>query len=374
MTKSNISYDKYLKNKDKFSEKSYAEKFSLLNNILYSLSWVGNILSILLSVFYIQKLFYSSFSDISENVFVTIIIVVCLIMFELLKRNTFDLFSIETIKNKFNIFKKEMILISLGTLFIVSSSFFLSLSGAREFMDKHKTFELATKSIISSKKDSIINLFETKKNEYITENTKLKKYNDDLRIKLNTATTADINKFQRIVDKNNETIANNNKEVQLLDKSKTDDINSLKDEESGTLESSITENKANIIVFVCISFIVELFILMGILHYDYYNNRINEEYEETIINTPEFKTWFKYNSLLELIYSLCTDIGEVIPIGDRMMELAEVNKINISRPEFEKFVKVLYSLDILIKEGKSRLLNKKEKDGLLLLKNNFKIK
>ena len=102
MTKSNISYDKYLKNKDKFSEKSYAEKFSLLNNILYSLSWVGNILSILLSVFYIQKLFYSSFSDISENIFVTIIIVVCLIMFELLKRNTFDLFSIETIKNKFN--------------------------------------------------------------------------------------------------------------------------------------------------------------------------------------------------------------------------------------------------------------------------------
>ena len=60
VNKSKLEFDKYLKLKEKTLAKSYAEKFKGLNTFLYIFSWVGNVISIFLAYWFVQKLLFSS--------------------------------------------------------------------------------------------------------------------------------------------------------------------------------------------------------------------------------------------------------------------------------------------------------------------------
>ena len=371
--KSKLSFDKYLSMKSKLIIKNYSEKYKWVDTFLYVFSWFGNVVSIFLAFFFIQTLFYSSFKEVSKGLIITIGIVIFLTLFELLKRYVFSLFSIEFIKQKFKLFKKDMIVFILGTLLLVSGSFYLSLNGAKNFVDNQKIFKTETKTLVSTQNDSIINFYENKKQEYITENQKLKSYNDELRTKLVGASVRDLNRYQIIIDKNDKTIDKNDIDISNLNKEKNDKTSEFKNEQSDILKSNLIENNSNILTFILISSIIELIIMIGVYYDKLYDFKTIEEYEETVINTSEFKTWYKYNSILELIYSSTKNVGDKLPTTDSLIELMKISNLQVTKPEFERLIKLLYNLEIIKKDLNRRILNKSEQEGKIFLKQYFKI-
>ena len=62
------------------------------------------------------------------------------------------LFSVELIKNKFKVFKKNMSSFIISVLVLIMGSFYLSLNGAMDFVDNQTIFPTTeTTNIITSK-------------------------------------------------------------------------------------------------------------------------------------------------------------------------------------------------------------------------------
>lgn len=374
--KSNISYEKYLSMKSKLLVKSFSEKFKWVDKFLYIFSWFGNVVSIFLSFFFLQTIFYTSFKDVSQSIIITISIILFLALFELLKRYILGLFSIEIIKNNFRIFKKGMIAYIISVFILLFGSFYLSLSGAKDFIDNTKVFKTETKNVVSNKEDSITNIYKTKISSFITENDNLRNINTSLRTKL-SETNADATKlrngYQKNIDKNIETINSNQSKIDEVEKELKSEITQLKTSEEENLNNALNDNKSNMIAFIIISALIELIIIIGIYYDKFYDFKTIEEYEKTVIETTNFRTWYLYNDILEIIYSSSKGVGQRIPTTDDMLGILKISNINITKPEFDKLIKVLYNLEIVYLEGKRRILNKSEEEGITLLKNYFKI-
>lgn len=374
--KSKISYEKYLHMKSKLLVKSYSEKFNWIDKFLYIFSWFGNAVSIFLAFFFLQTIFYASFKDVSDSIIVIFGIIFFLTLFELLKRYVIGLFSVEVIKNNLKIFKKGMGTYIISVLFLLSGSFYLTLSGAKDFIDNTKTFTSETKTYVSSKVDSISNIYNFKIETFNTENVNLRNINTSLRTKLSETTmeaTALRNGYQRNIDKNTEIIKSNQDKIDQIENEKKAEIESLKSTEEANLNTILSNNKSNIIAFIIISTLIELIIVIGIYYHKFYDFKTIEEYEKTVIETTNFKTWLIYNNILEIIYSYSKGVGQKIPTTDDILDMCKINNISISKTEFDRFIKILYTLDVLYLDGKRRILNKSEEDGFILLKNHFKI-
>lgn len=374
--KSKISYEKYLSMKSKLLIKSYTERFKFVDKFLYIFSWFGNTVSIFLAFFFMQTLFQSSFKGVSDSLFITIGIILFLSLFELLKRYILGLFSIELIKNQFNIFNKNMILFILSTLFLTLGSFYLSLNGASDFVNNQKVFEKETKNIVLSKVDSITNTYNTQLLSFKTENENLRFVNNGLRTKL-TETSVNLvsvrNGYQKNIDKNTDIINSNQSTIDKIETEKKITISTVKSEEANNLNSTLNDNKSNMLAFIIISSIIELIIIIGIYFDKLYDFKTIIEYEKTVVETSTFKTWYLYNKILGVIYFGAKGVGERIPTTDYYLEALKINNIILSKTDFDKFMKILYVLEIVYLEGKRRILTKPEQEGKLLLKQYFKI-
>lgn len=376
VNRSKLTFEKYIELKGKTIVKSYTERFKWIDRFLYSFSWFGNGVSVFLAFFFLQSLFYASFNSISQSIWITFGIIFFLTMFELLKRYVFSMFSLEFIKHQFSIFKSSMISFIIGTSLLIAGSFYFSLNGAKEFVNNQKIFEKETKEVVVSQGDSIRNVYEQKKLIYVDENKSLRTVNTELRNKLSETPLNYMTarkEYQSSIDKNNEIIKNNQERIDKLDDELEMELSLLKEEESILLSSNLEENKSNIITFLIISSLIELIIVFGIYYDKYYDYRSLKDYEESVINTPEFKTWYKYNHLLELIYSSTKEVGDKIPTTDNIIEIAKISKSPITKSEFEKFVKLLYHLEIVIRDSNKRILNLPEEEGKKLLRNYFNI-
>lgn len=374
--KSKISYEKYLHMKSKLLVKSYSEKFNWVDKFLYVFSWFGNAVSIFLAFFFLQTIFYASFKDVSDSIIVTIGIIFFLTLFELLKRYILGLFSVEVIKNNLKVFKKGMGTYIISVIFLLGGSFYLTLSGAKDFIDNTKTFKTETKTYISSKVDSISNIYDSKIVSFNTENENLRNINTSLRTKLSETkmeATGLRNGYQKNIDKNIETINSNQSKIDEIEKQKKSEIELLKTTEEDNLNIILKDNKSNIIAFIIISTLIELIIVIGVYYHKFYDFKTIEEYEKTVIETTNFKTWLLYNKMLGIIYSYSKGVGQKIPTTDDIIDMCKINSISVSKPEFDRFIKILYTLDVLYLDGKRRILNKSEEDGFALLKNHFKI-
>ena len=376
INKSKMSFEKYKDLKEKTIVQNYTERFKWVDKFLYVFSWFGNGVSIFLAYFFLQSLFIASFSSIGQSVWVTLGIIFFLTMFELLKRYVFGMFSIESIKQRFNIFRGNMVSFILGTSILIIGSFYFSLNGAREFVDNQRFFETQTQHATNSKIDSLQNVFDYDKSAFENENIRLRINNDTLRNRLSSTPTKyrTVRKdYQINIDNNVNIIDNNQKRIDKINEQKLSSIQELQKTELSSLSSNLDENKKNKITFIIISSIIELIIMLGIYYDKFYGWKSIKEYEESVINTPEFKQWYKYNYLLDLIFNSTKEIGEKIPTSNDIKELSKIGEMSITNGELDKFIKLLYYLGIIIKDGNKRLLNSTEISGKIILREYFNI-
>lgn len=363
INKSKLAFEKYIELKKKTLIKSYTERFKWIDKSLYWFSWFGNGVSIFLAFFFMQSLFLSSFNGMKDSIVVTLGIVFFLTMFELLKRYVFAIFSVEAIKNKFHIFKSHMFTFLIGVIFLLSASFYLSLNGAREFIDNSKTFTQQTELNINVKVDSINTFYFTEYIKPLMEDNKL----------LNKQNSESSKWDSKGRSENNIKIKDNNDRIKEYEVRRDADINEFKTHQTSKLSENIDENKYNMISFILLSTIIELIIMLGIYYDKYYNHRMVLEYEETVINTPEFKKWHKYNFILDIIYTKSKNNGDVVPSVTSIMELVESAGTKITKPELDKIFKILYYLEIVKLEGNRRFINLSEEEGKKSLRNYFNI-
>lgn len=373
INKSKMTFDKYQEIKGKTITKSYSEKYKWVDHFMYAFSWFGNGVSIFLAFFFLQSLFDSSFSVGIEYKWATTIgIIFFLTMFELLKRYVFSLFSLEFIKVQHKIFKRSMITFIFSVLLLLSGSMYLSLNGAQKFIDNQSLFTEQTNTATKIDIDSVINYYN---NTLImplkAENTKLNIQNDDY---FETSTKMYSSKYTALIDANNNKIVSNSNKVTTYELERDSKVTEIKQFNSDNLDSSLAENKNNVITFILISLMIELIIIFGIYYDKYYDYRTVKEYEDTVISTPEFKTWHKYNFLLELICNTVKDVGQKIPSSDNIIDMARIAKSTITKPEFDRFISILYLLEILSKEGNRRVLNLPLENAKTLLQEYYNIK
>ena len=377
INKSKVTFEDYIKLKTESLTKSYTEKFKWVDKFLYWFSWFGNGVSVFLAFFFVQAIFLSSFSDIKDSILITFGIIFFLIMFELLKRYVIAIFSSEIIKNKFKVFKLNMMGFVFGVLLLAGGSMYLSLSGAKKFVNNEQVFKVQTENVITTNIDSLTKVYENKKRPYITDNEQLRTITNNLRQKLaetgvNYVTVR--KQYQESIDKNDGNIKSNQAEITRLDNELNLKITQFQDTQGTKLSESLNTNKSNTLAFIIISLFIEIIILLGIYYDKFYDYRIIEEYEKTVIETPGFKKWHKYNYLLGLIYSRTKEIDEAIPSSNAIMEMAEVGGNKLDKATLERFIKILYFLEIVKLDGNKRILNMTEDEGVKKLRYYFDIK
>jgi len=388
INKSKIAFETYVELKNKTMTKSYTERFKWIDKFLYWFSWFGNGVSIFLAYFFIQALFFSSFMDVKDSVFITGGIIIFLTMFELLKRYVFGMFSVEAIKNKFNIFKVNMISFLLGVFLIVGGSFYLSLNGAKKFVDNNPIIIAQAETNITTKSDSLNTFYFVNyikplmdDNKILTDqNTEFNAQNTDLAEQSKRATYTYKKKYTDLIDANNKKISDNNTKIESnkLSITKYEDrrdkeVETSTNKYTNSSTKALSDNKSNIISFIILSFFIELIIMLGIYYDKYYDYKIIEEYEKTVIETPEFKKWSKFNFLLSLIYTKTKEIGAQIPTTNSLIELSDVGGSKIDKAALDKFIKIIYYLEIVKLEGNKRVLNMIEEDGIKKLREYFGI-
>jgi hypothetical protein len=113
---------------------------------------------------------------------------------------------------------------------------------------------------------------------------------------------------------------------------------------------------------------------LGIYYDKFYDYKIVEEYEKTVVETPGFKTWYKFNFLLGLIYAKTKEVGEPIPSSNGIIEMSTVSGNKIDKGTLEKFIKILYYLEVVKLDGNRRLLNMREPEATKKLREYFDIK
>lgn len=373
VNKSKLSFEKYVELKKTTIVKSYTERFKWIDKFLYWFSWFGNGVSIFLAFFFIQALFLSSFNDVKNSIFITLGIIFFLTMFELLKRYVIGMFSLEAIKTKFNVFKSNMITFIVAVVILLTGSAYLSLNGAKRFVDNRQVFTQETESNIENTVDSLNTFYF---NEYIKplmdDNKILTQQNTDYAEQ--AAQTNYKTRYTNLIDANNTKIENNRNLIAQYEQRRDTEITEFRQKETEKLDNTLSTNKSNIISFILISALIELIIMIGVYYDKFYDYKVMLEYEETIVNTPEFKKWYKFNYILELIYTKTKEIGDFIPTTNSLMELSEINGAKLDKSTLDKFIKILYYLEIIKLEGNRRVLNILEEEGLQKLRNYFNIR
>lgn len=369
--KINMNYDQYLKLKDKTIQKTYSERFKLVRDSLFWFSWIGNIFSIFLAYFFVKTLFDSSFSD-AKSFLIPVGIVAFLTLFEMLKRYIFGLFSLEYIIEKGKIFKGKTVSFLISVLLIVGASFYLSLNGAKDYVDNQSIFETKTETLTTAKVDSINNYyFETYIKTYLDENKSLNeqniKYGDE------ASKTTMKQRYTSLISENNKKIDKNKDVIQKYETERDNKITEFKAKQEDRLSSSKVENKSNITAFILISAIIELIIIIGIFYDKNYDYKCLEEYEKLIVNTPNFKKWYQYNFVLELIYEAHPEINTKVMSVDDLLNLIKDSELVMSKTELDKLFKICYGLKIIKLEGNRKYINMEQQSALIALKKFFKI-
>lgn len=305
--------EQYLKLKNKFEDKSFEGTYGSLDKILHYASFLGNFASIFFAFFFLSQLLFRATSDFSgRGVIITIVSIIFLSGFELLKRFVLKNFSYAAIQiKKLN----TEVMYNLGfSLILLAGSFYLSLNGAKIFADKREQIEQIRTVEISTQVDSLNSIFDENLAYKIQERDGLIKNRNLYSKKIEEATyTSRLKEYNQLIKQANEEVRRADEEIARLRKEKETSISVVKDEATASSKLKVNEIFKNQIAFILISSFIELLILVGILFHSFFTIRIYNEFENSANNINKYKLYNTYKKLLTIMYQknskFHTDVG-----------------------------------------------------------------
>lgn len=367
---------KYDELRKKINTKDFEGNNGGLDKWLWRFSFVGNASSIFFAYFLVYPALLKAISlnFITGNwgiVLAFALTLIFLVIFEITKRYLIKNFSNDYIVNKrkpnFKVFGW-----SITSIAVIILSFYLSISGSKNLAQTSLKKNIAVENQTTSKIDSLSSIYDIQKQIYVDDNEGLRKVNNELR---QTLAETPLNyimarkEYQTSIDKNTETIKNNDNEISRLNaelKIKIEEYNTRLDV---TKTGNKTEDNKNILLFVIIVIFNELIIIGGLYfreYFEYILYQLNQQKFEKIYQKKD-----RYKALLIFVYNN----GKLSP-GDKVitgLDLKEIvaDKTNIqnSNKFVEDFLRDMDRLGIFITNGKRRYIQVSFDDALNIIEN-----
>lgn len=368
---------KYDELRKKIHTKDFEGKNRGLNSWLYKLSFLGNVGSIFFAYFLVspalKKAITSNLVDGQWGIFLAAFVtILVLVSFETIKRLLIKNLSFDLVKNKFKILKATILGWFIFSVAVVCLSFYLSLSGARNFASTSVIKNVVVDNVLQGQVDSLNMVYAERMAVYVDDNAALREVNTDLRQKLaNTPLNYPTTRrgYQDNVDKNTEAINTNQGEIDELDTELQLVVAELKQDYGEQKAQNTDDDFKNILLFILLSTSIEVLIIVGVYFREYY------EYNLYITNRERLESVYKKRDRYQLMLRFIYQEGKLNPndrvmAGAKIIELLEENsRIQNPKKFVENFLYDMETLGIFVTQGKRRLLNATYKEALSLVEN-----
>jgi hypothetical protein len=365
---------KYDELRKKLNKKDFENRNKGLDKWLFRFSYVGNVSAIFFAYFLVYP---SLLKAITLN-FITgfwgvaisfLFSITFLTIFEITKRYFIRNFSHEYEFNDKKITPQVSGWFTLSII-IIALSFYLSITGSKNLASTSQHKNNIVETNISTKIDSLNNVYNKKINVYDVDNNSLRKVNIELR---NTLAQTPIyyisarKEYQASIDKNVKIIDTNQEEVNKLNIELNNKINELKNNLTLAKTGNETEDYKNIFLFVIIVIFNEVIIIGGILFREYFEAKLFE------INKLRFEKIYqkkdRYKALLTYIYNNGkANVGDKVISGMELKEIVK-DKTNLSDGNkiVDNFLKEMDTLGIFNTVGKRRFIASTYADAMNII-------
>ncbi len=363
---------------NKIGKDEFNKDYKNINMVMFLLSIFGHIASIFLAYFLVSTVISTAI----ENYYVTLVVtIILLIGLESLKREIFDKFSMMYLK--IGKFSPKIIPLFISSIFVISLSFYATVSGAEEFSSKEEQIVKKYDDNIESYKikvDSVFNVDVNTLKEQIDVNKGkiLEKDEEQTKIESGEKITSsnrrrinDLKEEKKLLSTENENIYNRINEFDLKRKKDINDYElSIKDKMSKDTE----KNSKNILFFVLLSTIIELLIIIGVYFNKYFIFRSYNEEKEKLYKSPNYQNFKLYSQIFDIIYTDDTMINDKLPSSKSVIEMCKINNLIIFKKDVDNMFKLLNNLSIIRSSGPIKYFNREKDMSIEQLKKYFKIK
>ncbi len=371
-----MNFNDYKKLKEEVKNKDFFSNYRGLTKILFYASFVANIFSIVFAYFHADKILKQAITTQSPSTLAIALIICVLILsgLEFFKRYLFDKFSLAFIREKFKFNGTEIKVLALSAMVCISISFYLSLNGARSYAAKTDEIKETTEITVKTYQDSTTTLYDNKISKLDSASEFLSKKKLDYEEKSDDATTQRDKKYYREQIKENQAlIEKNDAKIKELKKERNDLLTNHKESTENKANESISSNADNSIRFLIFSTIIEVFIIIGIWFKNYYNHRGVTDFETKIQKDTKYKTFSQYNTLIDIIFSSDTKIGDSIPYMAQLNKIMKMSNADLTGKELEDASKILTHLNILQKKGNKKIIKVDKETAQEKIKDYLKI-
>ena len=373
-----MKINEFKKLEEKINGQNFNKGYKNINSLMLILSIFGHFASIFLAYFALSKVLGGVIENNPAAVLITSIIM--LSGLELLKRDIFDKFSIQYLKAK--AFTKDDLPLFILSIVIISTSFYASIHGAKEFSSKEAVLEENQKVVVSQFADSLTTIYNAKVVEVQTE-IKTDKDKLDLKDKEQTdleaiqpPTRSQRNRIKDLKEERNILRTDITKLEGDVNVIKTELVTKIKEHETevgAETEDKKKDNSSNSLAFILISTLIELIILAGVYFNEYYKFRSYREFRNSIEKDPNYQKWMLYEQMLSIVYTEDTKMNQKLPANKSIADMCKVNDIIVMPKDITDFLKVMNGLGIIKTSGSTRYVNKQRDLAFEILRKNFNV-
>ena len=373
-----MKINEFKKLEQKINGQNFSQGYKNINVVMFLLSIFGHFASIFLAYFALSKVLGGVIEN--NQVVVFISSVVLLSGLELLKRDIFDKFSIQYLKVKS--FTKDVLPLFILSIAIISTSFYASIHGAKEFSSKETVIEENKKETVNLFSDSLTKVYSVKFTEIEAE-IKSNKEKIDLKDKEQTEleaiqppTRSAKQRIKDLKDERNTLRADITKLETDETTLKTELATKIKEHEavvSAEADDQKKDNSSNSLAFVLISTLIELVILAGVYFNEYYKFRSYREFRDKLEKDPSFQKWMLYDQMLHIVYQEDAKMNQKLPANKGIADMCKVNDVIVMPKDITDFLKVMNNLGIIKTSGSTRYINKQRDLAFEILRKHFNI-
>ena len=373
-----MKINEFKKLEEKINGQNFNKGYKNINALMLILSIFGHFASIFLAYFALSKVL----GGVIENnpVVVLITSIIMLSGLELLKRDIFDKFSIQYLKVK--AFTKDVLPLFLLSVAIISTSFYASIHGAKEFSSKEAVIEQTQKETVNLFSDSLTKVYNVKITDIESE-IKVNKDKLDAKDKEQTEleaiqppTRSQKSRIKDLKDEKTTLRADITKLETDEATVKTELATRIKEHETtvgAETEDKKKNNDSNSLAFVLISTLIELIILAGVYFNEYYKFRSYREFRNSIEKDPNYQKWMLYEQMLSIVYTEDTKMNQKLPANKSIADMCKVNDIIVMPKDITDFLKVMNGLGIIKTSGSTRYVNKQRDLAFEILRKHFNV-
>jgi hypothetical protein len=316
--------------KNKFEINAFENNFLTVDKVLYYFSFLGNILSVIFSYFFVAdatKAIPTFFAG--QALTVSIFIIVFMTGYELLKRFAFE--QLVTYIVRLKKLTTNILLGGLVVFLLVAGSFYLSLNGSHRIIDRQETIVSKTDSILKSERDSIVTLYKQKASIYETQLTSL--YDNAKNGRLKPKDKADIKEYES--------------KISSIESERDNKIQALETKISNKDQAELNKNKSNTLALVLLVTFMEFIILLGVGFNSFYLAKSYSDMK-ALLNTPKYKQLEMNLKMLHLLYQNGNkkEGDSTLPLT-KFKGLVSNQKLDVRQKDIQDFITLCTELEII---------------------------